>query len=78
MNGIEAAKRIRQEVSDCKIIFVTQHIDEDVLSAAVASGGEACLLKSNAATDLVHTIEAALRDGHQQQGRSAFARIEGQ
>ena len=64
MNGIEAAKKIRRELPDCKIIFVTQHIDEDVLSAAVDAGGESCLLKSKATTDLALAIEDALRDGH--------------
>jgi len=39
LNGIEAAKRIREVSPDSKIIFVTKDGDGDVRDAALATGG---------------------------------------
>jgi DNA-binding NarL/FixJ family response regulator len=58
MNGIEAAKRIRQASPASKIIFVTQENDADTRSAALATGAEGYLLKANAASELLHFMEA--------------------
>ena len=64
LNGIEAAKRIRQTSPTSKIIFVTQDNDEDVRMAALASGAEEYVVKANAATELLPAIDAALANGH--------------
>jgi DNA-binding NarL/FixJ family response regulator len=64
LNGIEAAKRIRQSSPASKIIFVTQDHDEDVRISALAIGAEAYVVKANAATELLPAIDAALRNGH--------------
>ena len=62
LNGIEAAKRIRQVSPNSKIIFVTQNNDRGVRSAALATGAEGYLIKANAATELLPAVQAALRD----------------
>src|SRR5215469_13577364 len=64
LNGIEAAKRIRQASPTSRIIFVTQDNDVDVRLSALATGAQAYLLKANAASELLPAIEAALRNGH--------------
>lgn len=62
VNGIEAAKQIRQESPDCRILFVTNNDDKDIEVSALESGAKGYLLKSNAGTDLVPAIVAALDD----------------
>src|SRR5215469_6185512 len=62
LNGIEAAKRMRQVSPDSKIIFVTQENDTEVRMAALATGAEQYVIKANAASELLPAVEAALRD----------------
>ena len=64
LNGIEAAKRIRQGFPNAKIIFVTQEGDADIRIAALATGAEGYLLKANATSELLRAVEAASRNGH--------------
>jgi len=60
VNGIEAAKRIRQISPESKIIFLTQDRDSEVREAALAAGAIAYLLKSGARYELLATIETAM------------------
>jgi DNA-binding NarL/FixJ family response regulator len=64
LNGIEAAKRIRQQSPAPRIIFVTENNDTDLRSAVLADGAEGYVLKVNAATELLPVIAAALCDSH--------------
>jgi len=64
LNGIQAAKRIRQGSPTSRIIFVTQDNDEDIRVAALAAGAEAYLVKANAASELLPAIDAALGNGY--------------
>jgi two-component system, NarL family, nitrate/nitrite response regulator NarL len=59
LNGIEAAKNIRQTCPESRIIFLTQEHDSDVRNAALATGGVAYLLKSSASSELRSVIESA-------------------
>ena len=63
LDGVEAAKRIRQDSPSSRIIFVTQEDDEEIRIAALATGAEEYLVKTNATSELP-AIEALLRDGH--------------
>jgi DNA-binding NarL/FixJ family response regulator len=58
LNGIEAARTIRQASPESKIIFLTEQDDEDVMSVALATGAEEYLVKSRT-TQL--SLEAAIR-----------------
>ena len=58
LNGIEAAKRIREALPATRIIFLTQENDADVRRAAFANGADEYILKVNAATELLPAIEA--------------------
>jgi DNA-binding NarL/FixJ family response regulator len=64
LNGIEAAKSIRQDSPNSKIIFATQNNDAEIKAEALAIGAEAYLLKANGARELIPAIEAALKNGH--------------
>ena len=64
LNGIEAAQRIRQVSPSSRIIFVTQNVEGESRTAALAAGAEGYVLKANAARDLHPAIETAMRDGH--------------
>jgi DNA-binding NarL/FixJ family response regulator len=63
VNGIEAAKQIRQGSPGCKILFLTQNGDREIEAAALQTGAEGYVLKARAGSDLVPSIAAALRDG---------------
>jgi DNA-binding NarL/FixJ family response regulator len=58
MNGIEAARRLKQSNPDAKLIILTMHADLSFVSAAFEAGASGYVLKQSAATELV----AALRD----------------
>jgi two-component system, NarL family, response regulator NreC len=58
LNGIEAAKQIRIACPGTRIIFLTQDHDADVRRAALDTGADQYVLKANAATELLSTIEA--------------------
>lgn len=60
LNGLEAAPKIRQASPGSKIIFLTQEQDNDIRAAALATGAEGYLLKSDAAGELASAIHAAL------------------
>ena len=61
LNGIEAARRIRQLSPESKIIILTQDRDEDLKTAALEAGALAYVLKAEMTTSLVPAIHAALR-----------------
>ena len=62
LNGIEAAKRIRQHSPTSKIVFATQNNDEDIKIEALTAGAHAYLSKAKAGSELLPAIEAALRE----------------
>lgn len=60
MNGIEAARRIRQLVPAAKLVFVTQQLDPAYVRAAFEAGAMAYVAKQSAANDLRHALRQAL------------------
>jgi len=64
LNGIDAARRIRQASPQSRIVFLTREHDADVRTAALATGATGYLLKATAAKELVPALEAALKNGH--------------
>ncbi len=64
LNGIQAAEEIRHESADCRILFLTQNNDEETRAAALKTGADGYVLKSEAASGLIPAINAALRDGN--------------
>ena len=60
MNGIEAAKRIHQLVPGARILFLTQNNDKDVVTAALRTGAQGFVLKTDAGTELLPAVAAVL------------------
>jgi two-component system, NarL family, nitrate/nitrite response regulator NarL len=56
LNGIEAGGWIRKLVPACKIVFLTEQFDPDIVKAALNLRAEAYVLKSDIAKDLVNAI----------------------
>jgi DNA-binding NarL/FixJ family response regulator len=64
LNGIEAARKIRQDCPGSRIIFLSQSSDKEIIRAALEIGAKAFVQKAMAARELIPAIEAALRDDH--------------
>jgi DNA-binding NarL/FixJ family response regulator len=60
MNGIEAARRIRAQVPESKIIFSSQECSADVIQEALSTGAGGYVLKAQAGRQLLATIDAAI------------------
>ena len=63
LNGLEAAKKIRETTPGSKLIFLTLNGDNEVKTAALTIGAKAYLSKSQAQSQLLSTIADAL-DAH--------------
>lgn len=62
LNGIEAAKLMKEANQSIKIVFLTVEKDSDTCRAAIETGACGYVLKPRLATDLLPAIELA-RDG---------------
>ena len=61
VSGIEAARRLRQDGSGARIIFLTAHQDPALVEIAFEAGGMGYVLKTSAGEDLLPAIDEALR-----------------
>jgi DNA-binding NarL/FixJ family response regulator len=61
LNGIEAARRIRQHSPNSKIIFLSMDNSLDVVQVALSAGGHGYVYKPSAQSDLLPAIDAVLR-----------------
>lgn len=64
LNGIEAARRIRQVSPGSKLLFVTQESSSDVVQEALNLGARGYVAKIQLGTELLPAIEAVLRGQH--------------
>jgi DNA-binding NarL/FixJ family response regulator len=60
VNGIEAARHIRQVSPNSKILFVTENRSPDIAEEALSTGASGYVLKSDGATELLPAIKAVL------------------
>ena len=60
LNGIEAARQIRQTNQHVCIVFFTMHSDVVYAAEAFQAGGSAYVLKSSAGTEIVTAVREAL------------------
>jgi DNA-binding NarL/FixJ family response regulator len=60
LNGIEAARQIRQLVPESKIIFVSQESSAEVLEEAFSLGAWGYVAKTRAKLDILRAVDAAL------------------
>jgi DNA-binding NarL/FixJ family response regulator len=61
LNGLEAARQIRQASPQSKIIFLTGQDDDELRSAAFAAGAEGYVVKARAARELQLGLESVMR-----------------
>jgi DNA-binding NarL/FixJ family response regulator len=61
LNGIEAARQIREIAPQSKILFVSAIGDSDVAAEALRIGGSGYVLKAVAGRELLSAVEAVLR-----------------
>ena len=57
LNGIEAARQIREKCPDTKILFVTSHRALDLAEAAFAAGGDGYFVKSDGKAEFVRAVD---------------------
>jgi len=60
LNGIEAAKEIRQASPRSRIVFVSENTCPDVVREALRVGGCGYVVKSDASGELVAALEAVI------------------
>jgi two-component system response regulator NreC len=58
MNGLEAARLLRQELPEAKILVISQHDPIQLLPRVVEAGGNGCVDKSRLGTDLLASIRS--------------------
>lgn len=68
LNGLEAARLLRQQVPKAKILIMSQHDPAMLLSRALEAGAHACVDKSRLSTKLVTTIESVMNAVEGQRG----------
>jgi DNA-binding NarL/FixJ family response regulator len=62
LNGIEAARQIRQLSPSSKIVFLSQNNDRDVVRAALGTGAQGYVNKTDFRRDFLPAIHAVLQD----------------
>jgi DNA-binding NarL/FixJ family response regulator len=62
LDGIEAAKKLKAQGCESKIVFLTVHSDPDYLRACLAAGGLGYVAKSRMSSDLTLAVDRALAE----------------
>ena len=60
LNGIDAARKLKKQVPNAKLIFVTMHADAAYVNAAFKAGASGYLLKRSAAKELVQAVQSVM------------------
>jgi len=61
LNGIDAARRLKQLHADIRIIFLTMNEDPDLAAEAFRAGASGYLLKRSAASELLTAIRESMK-----------------
>ncbi|MCI0457120.1 MAG: response regulator transcription factor [Gemmataceae bacterium] len=61
LDGVAAARALRQRNPDARIVFVTVHNDPALVQQGLAAGALGYVLKLTAGDDLIPAVRAALR-----------------
>ncbi len=62
LNGIEAAKRIRKELPNCKILILSMYSHEHYIHNLLKTGVSGYLLKDSSGIDIIKAIRAAMKN----------------
>lgn len=60
LNGIEAARQIRELAPESKIIFLSQESSPDIIQEALSLGARGYIVKTHAANELLTAIDAVM------------------
>jgi DNA-binding NarL/FixJ family response regulator len=63
LNGLDAARQVRQSMPKVKLIFLTVNKDPYIVGEAFRAGASAFLLKQSAALELTEAIRQVLKGG---------------
>src|SRR5580704_16343621 len=61
LNGIDAARQIKKEQPEAKILFLTMHSNPAYLKEALAAGATGYLLKTSAQEELLKAVQDVVR-----------------
>jgi DNA-binding NarL/FixJ family response regulator len=61
ITGTEVARRVLAIVSEVKILFLSAHLEPEIVRATLAAGGHGYVLKSEAGDDLLIAIETIMQ-----------------
>ena len=61
LNGVDAARELQKASPKTKIILLTRHDEDQYVTESLRAGVKGYVLKSQAATDLVHAIQQVSR-----------------
>ena len=62
LNGIDAARQIKKELPETKILFLTMHGNLAYLKNALAAGGSGYVLKTSAREELLKAVQDVARN----------------
>jgi DNA-binding NarL/FixJ family response regulator len=62
LNGIEAAKRVRRSLPDCKILILSMYSHEHYIYQLLETGISGYLLKDSSGQDIIRAIKAAMNN----------------
>jgi DNA-binding NarL/FixJ family response regulator len=77
LNGLEATRRIRQEVPETEVLVFTMHESEELVREVLAAGARGYLLKSEAADHLIPAVESLAKHRPFFMGRISQLVLEG-
>src|SRR3954471_20591064 len=63
LNGLDAARQLKRDMPQVKVIFLTVNEDPDLAAEAFRAGASGFLLKSSAATELFQAIREVSQGG---------------
>lgn len=63
LNGLDAARHLKQTMPRAKLVFMTMNEEPDLVGEAFRAGASAFLLKKAAAFELMEAIEKVLKGG---------------
>lgn len=61
LDGINTAIRVREMAPETRVLFVSQHSDPEIVAAALGTGAQGFVVKSDAAVELLSAVEVILR-----------------
>ena len=62
LNGIEAAKRVRKNLPNCKILILSMYSHEHYIHQLLETGVSGYLLKDSSGQDIIKAIRAAMKN----------------